>query len=260
MNCSIAVSIGDFWQGDSFPEDFVKEIKTEKLDSEFVFCQKREGDLMYYSWSWLNEKISSSIFACYNGFMIDLNEKECFRKIASDLQYIALGDWKTVLPKAQNYLRTSPKLIPLPILSYEKPARKKTFPKFDANELSKYTDTNSTAFVSKTGIFENEAPAREEASLGFSAKGRIGRGLYCIASLIWLIVAQLSRIDIGDSAVVGVLALIIYCVVWVWWILQAIKRSHDIGHNGWWILIPFYTFYILFAKGEQKPNRYGNPV
>lgn len=156
MNCSIAVSIGDFWQGDSFPEDFVKEIKTKKLDNEFVFCQKREGDLMYYSWSWRNGTINRSIFACYNGFMIDLNEKECFRKIASDLQYIALGDWKTVLPKAQNYLRTSPKLIPLPILSYEKPARKKTFPKFDANELSKYTDTNSTAFVSKTGISEQD--------------------------------------------------------------------------------------------------------
>lgn len=156
MNCSIAVSIGDFWQGDSFPEDFVKEIKTKKLDNEFVFCQKREGDLMYYSWSWRNEKINRSIFACYNGFMIDLNEKECFRKIASDLQYIALGDWKTVLPKAQNYLRTSIKLIPLPILSYEKPAIKKTFPKFDANELSKYTDTNSTAFVSKTGISEQD--------------------------------------------------------------------------------------------------------
>ena len=114
--------------------------------------------------------------------------------------------------------------------------------------------------------FEN-APAREEASLGFSEKGRIGRGLYCIASVILLIVAQLSGIirsiiidDIGNSAVVGVLVLIIYCVVWVWWILQAIKRSHDIGHNGWWILIPFYTFYLLFAKGEQKPNRYGNPV
>lgn len=149
MNCSIAVSIGDFWQGDSFPEDFVKEIKIKKLNNEFVFCQKREGDLMYYSWSWRNEKINRSIFACYNSFMIDLNEKECLRKIVSDLQYIALGDWKTVLPKAQNYLRTSPKLIPLPILSYEKPAIKKTFPKFDAGELSKYTDTNSTAFVSK---------------------------------------------------------------------------------------------------------------
>lgn len=157
MNCSIAVfSIGDIWQGDSFPEDFVKEIRTKKLDNEFIFCQKREGDLMYYSWSWRNETIDRSIFACYNGFMIDLNEKECFRKIASDLRYIALGDWKTVLPKAQNYLRTSIKLIPLPILSYEKPAIKKTFPKFDANELSKYTDTNSTAFVSKTGISEQD--------------------------------------------------------------------------------------------------------
>lgn len=100
--------------------------------------------------------------------------------------------------------------------------------------------------------FEN-APAREEASLGFSAKGRIGRGLYCIASVIWLVVAQLGRI--GNGALV-----VIMLAVWVWWILQAIKRSHDIGHNGWWILIPFYTFYLLFAKGEQKPNLYGNPV
>lgn len=111
--------------------------------------------------------------------------------------------------------------------------------------------------------FENEAPAREEASLGFSAKGRIGRGLYCIASVIWLVVDTLVGLfidDIGNSAVVGVLVLLLYCVVWVWWILQAIKRSHDIGHNGWWILIPFYTYYLFFAKGEQKPNRYGNPV
>lgn len=108
--------------------------------------------------------------------------------------------------------------------------------------------------------FENEAPAREKASLGFSAKGRIGRGLYCIAYVIWLVVDTLVGLfidDIGNSAVVGVLALY---VVFVWWILQAIKRSHDIGHNGWWILIPFYAFYLLFAKGEQKPNRYGNPV
>lgn len=100
--------------------------------------------------------------------------------------------------------------------------------------------------------FEN-APAREEASLGFSAKGRIGRGLYCIASVIWLVVAQLGRI--GNGALV-----VIMLAVWVWWILQAIKRSHDIGHNGWWILIPFYDLYLLFDKGEQKPNRYGNPV
>jgi len=80
MNCSIAVSIGDFWQGDNFPEDFVKEIKIKKLDNEFVFCQKREGDLMYYSWSWRNKKINRSIFACYNSFMIDLKKRNVSEK------------------------------------------------------------------------------------------------------------------------------------------------------------------------------------
>ncbi len=151
MNCSIAVLTAVLWQGDSFPEDFVEEIKIKKLDNEFVFCQKREGNLMYYSWSWRKETINRSIFACYNGFMI-----ADIPKVASDLQYIALGEWETVLPRVQNYLSTSPKLIPLPILSYEKPAEKKTFSKFDASELCKYTDTNSTVLVlvSKTGISE----------------------------------------------------------------------------------------------------------
>ena len=155
MNCSIAVSIAKFWQGDSFPEDFVKEIKIQKLYNEFVFCQKRKGNLMYYSWSWRKETIDRSIFACYNGFMI-----ADIPKVASDLQYIALGDWETVLPRVQNYLSTSTKLIPLPILSYEKPAEKKTFPKFDAGELCKYTDTNSTVLVSKTGISEQDKVPR----------------------------------------------------------------------------------------------------
>lgn len=46
-----------------------------------------------------------------------------------------------------------------------------------------------------------------------------------------------------------------------WFLLvQQIKRSYDIGNSGWFIIIPFYNLYILFASGDYGVNQYGpNP-
>jgi uncharacterized membrane protein YhaH (DUF805 family) len=27
-----------------------------------------------------------------------------------------------------------------------------------------------------------------------------------------------------------------------------IRRSHDVGKSGWWILVPFYSIYLMFKK------------
>jgi uncharacterized membrane protein YhaH (DUF805 family) len=40
----------------------------------------------------------------------------------------------------------------------------------------------------------------------------------------------------------------------------AIRRAHDTGHNGWWMFIPFYNFYLLFKKGDVETNRFGPPT
>jgi len=41
-------------------------------------------------------------------------------------------------------------------------------------------------------------------------------------------------------------------------IAQAVKRAHDIGNSGWFVFFPFYIFWILFKKGEDKKNQYGS--
>lgn len=47
----------------------------------------------------------------------------------------------------------------------------------------------------------------------------------------------------------------------IWFLYaQAAKRSHDVGYSGWYIFIPFYNLYLLFADSEFGENRYGpNP-
>jgi uncharacterized membrane protein YhaH (DUF805 family) len=43
-------------------------------------------------------------------------------------------------------------------------------------------------------------------------------------------------------------------------ITQGIKRSHDLGNSGWYILIPFYGLWLIFAEGQAGTNKYGpNP-
>ena len=31
-----------------------------------------------------------------------------------------------------------------------------------------------------------------------------------------------------------------------------IRRSHDTGKSGWWILLPFYSIYLIFAKSVPE--------
>ncbi|MAS23688.1 MAG: DUF805 domain-containing protein [Euryarchaeota archaeon] len=37
----------------------------------------------------------------------------------------------------------------------------------------------------------------------------------------------------------------------------AVRRIHDHGKSGWFILVPFYNLYLIIADGQPQPNLYG---
>lgn len=40
-------------------------------------------------------------------------------------------------------------------------------------------------------------------------------------------------------------------------IAVGVRRMHDIGKSGWYLLIPFYNIYLLCVNGDQGSNEYG---
>ncbi len=40
-------------------------------------------------------------------------------------------------------------------------------------------------------------------------------------------------------------------------IAVAVRRMHDVNKSGWYILIPFYNFYLAVSEGTPGDNEYG---
>lgn len=38
-----------------------------------------------------------------------------------------------------------------------------------------------------------------------------------------------------------------------------IRRMHDTGRSGWWLLVPVVSYVMLLQRGEARENRYGPP-
>jgi uncharacterized membrane protein YhaH (DUF805 family) len=70
----------------------------------------------------------------------------------------------------------------------------------------------------------------------------------------FLYVIQLAIIG-GAGSLIGFVLII--PMIWFLW-AQGAKRCHDIGRSGWWQLIPFYFFVLLFQDGDSGENEYGD--
>ena len=38
-----------------------------------------------------------------------------------------------------------------------------------------------------------------------------------------------------------------------------IRRAHDVGKSGWFMLIPIYNFVLSVSRSQQGPNEWGDP-
>jgi len=93
----------------------------------------------------------------------------------------------------------------------------------------------------------------------FSFDGRIRRTEYGVITFIYIICAVIINLFIESGGGAGLLFIAYIPMLWILWAAGA-KRCHDLGNSGWWQLIPFYVFLLLFQDGQFGLNEYGpNP-
>lgn len=97
----------------------------------------------------------------------------------------------------------------------------------------------------------------------FSFHGRIRRleyGITFIVVSIWMtIIPTIITLDESIYSPVWIVICLLSTILAYWILLaQGCKRSHDRGYSGWWQLIPFYPLVLLFGKGDQGENEYGD--
>lgn len=95
----------------------------------------------------------------------------------------------------------------------------------------------------------------------FSFNGRIRRTEYCLSFLIYMIWygvinAMMATPDPSAGASLFVLISFIPMIWFIW--AQNAKRCHDRGNSGWYQLIPFYVFVLMFGGSDEGSNEYGN--
>jgi uncharacterized membrane protein YhaH (DUF805 family) len=84
--------------------------------------------------------------------------------------------------------------------------------------------------------------------------GRASRAEYWWFFLLTFIVQALGLFT-GSSAA-AVLSLVQLALV-VPGTAVAVRRMHDTGHSGWWVLLPIVNLVFLLRRGDSTPNRYG---
>ncbi|GAT62595.1 DUF805 domain-containing protein [Paludibacter jiangxiensis] len=88
----------------------------------------------------------------------------------------------------------------------------------------------------------------------FSFDGRIRRLEYGISFIVYVVAQTFVMAMIKSDIPFSILAFI--PLFWFLW-AQGSKRSHDLGHSGWFQLIPFYALWLIFIKGDDGINIYG---
>jgi|TARA_B110000967_G_C18715652_1_gene475048 hypothetical protein len=91
-------------------------------------------------------------------------------------------------------------------------------------------------------------------SAPFSFNGRIRRLEYGISIIIYYTAAAILNAIAIDSPI-----FLLGFIPILWFLFaQGTKRCHDRGNPGWWQIIPYYVFWMIFADGVKHDSVYGS--
>jgi uncharacterized membrane protein YhaH (DUF805 family) len=91
----------------------------------------------------------------------------------------------------------------------------------------------------------------------FSFDGRIRRTEFGISFIIYIVAAGIVGAIVQSGGGAAIIGLAYIPMLWFLW-AQGSKRCHDRGNSGWYQIIPFYAFWMLFADGDKGINEYGS--
>ncbi len=90
-------------------------------------------------------------------------------------------------------------------------------------------------------------------------EGRARRSEYWYFTLFSIIISiVLSFADVAIGSELGIIGLIFSLGTLLPSIAVAIRRMHDVGKSGWYILIPIYNLVLACTDSQTGPNEYGN--
>lgn len=98
----------------------------------------------------------------------------------------------------------------------------------------------------------------------FSARGRSGRGrFWAVIGGYWLALIAVGALVAIASPVLGevivmVIALPVIIAVMVVGILNSVKRLHDLGRSGWWLLL-IMAIYLVISLPAEVGRAKGDP-
>lgn len=96
-------------------------------------------------------------------------------------------------------------------------------------------------------------------------KGRARRKEYWMFTLFSIIVSLLLiiiekfilKLDFNFPDNRGILESIYTLIILIPTIAVSIRRMHDVGKSGWFMLIPIYNLILSIRPGNKGPNKYG---
>jgi uncharacterized membrane protein YhaH (DUF805 family) len=92
--------------------------------------------------------------------------------------------------------------------------------------------------------------------------GRARRKEYWMFFLFNIIIAMILGFiegiaDINPTSDDSILANIYSLAILIPSIAVGVRRMHDVGKSGWFLLIPIYNFILAVTEGEKGENQYG---